>query len=603
MPWPVLAGGAGDPAPLVRDIGLCILVAGLLSVVFARLRIPSIAGFIGAGILLGPQVSGLITDQSNIETIANLGLVLLLFLIGLEIDLRRLLRSGRALVVAGIAQFPLCVAFGVAVAFALRGLDFAPLRGKYVPLYVGFAAAASSTLLVVRLLQEKQRMDTVVGRISVGILIFQDMWAIVVLAAQPNFDHPALGPVVATFGGIALLAVVGTLAAKFLLRTAFEWVAQSPELILVTATGWCFGLGLLGNNLGAILAHLGLEVPVQVSLEMGALIAGASIASFPYSTQVVSKVAVVQEFLITLFFVGLGMQIPRPEGVETIVLAGVLVVAGILSRFLVFFPLLYFNGLDRRSSLVCSVKLMPISEFCLVIAYVGMNHGHVSKDFVGSVIFAFVATALLAPVAFAVADRTLEGLAGFLSRIGLRERKHEPGEDEGKGEAPEIVLLGFHRIASSLVHEIGTQHPELKGRTLVLDFNVNLHAAIAARGVRVEYGDIASAETLKHAGVAQARVVVSTIPDDLLIGTSNLKLVRMVRAVNPRAVLVVNAITTASVEELYEAGADFVFLPRVEIAAGLVPVIRSAMETGVEDLRRRYEDRFGPFPKRDEVLP
>lgn len=247
MPWTVLAGAAGGPAPLVRDIGLCVLLAGLLTLLFNRLRIPSIAGLLAAGMFLGPEYlgrpfggdfKGIISDRGNIETIANLGLVFLLFLIGLEIDLRKLLKSGRALIVTGIAQFPLCVGFGVAVGLAAASSGISFLQGEFVPLYLGFTAACSSTLLVVRILQKKQRVDTVVGRISIGVLIFQDMWAIIVLAIQPNILAPELSSVIGTFCGILALAAIAVVAARYLFLTAFSWIARSPELILVTAMAW-----------------------------------------------------------------------------------------------------------------------------------------------------------------------------------------------------------------------------------------------------------------------------------------------------------------------------------------------------------------------------
>lgn len=612
MPWTVLAGAAGGPAPLVRDIGLCVLLAGLLTLLFNRLRIPSIAGLLAAGMFLGPEYlgrpfggdfKGIISDRGNIETIANLGLVFLLFLIGLEIDLRKLLKSGRALIVTGIAQFPLCVGFGVAVGLAAASSGISFLQGEFVPLYLGFTAACSSTLLVVRILQKKQRVDTVVGRISIGVLIFQDMWAIIVLAIQPNILAPELSSVIGTFCGILALAAIAVVAARYLFLTAFSWIARSPELILVTAMAWCFGLGLLGSNLGTILSIFGLHVQVSVSLEMGALIAGASIASFPYSAQVVSKVGVVQEFFITLFFVGLGMQIPRPETAAPLLLALAIVALAFLSRALVFFPLMFFNGLDRRTSVVASTLLLPISEFCLVIAYLGMNYGHVSREFVGGVIFAFVATALLSPAALAIGDHVHEGLGPLLSRLGLHAPKGASDEDRAGREAPDVVLLGFHRVASSLVHEIGAQHPDLRSRITVVDYNAGIHREIKKRGVHVEYGDLSSSDVLQHAGVGAAKVILCTIPDELLKGTSNLRLVRGLRSMGSQAIIVVNALTTASVEELYEAGADFVYVPRVETAAGLVPVLSAALGGNMAEFRKAYDERFGPFPARDEVLP
>ena len=159
---------------LVRDIGLCIVVAGLLAIVFVRLRIPEIAAYLVAGVIVGPIGTAVVTDPGNIETISELGLILLLYLIGLEIDVRKLLASGRILIITGLLQYPLCVGFGVVATklLILAGIGGELLYGSYVPLYIGFVVAASSTLLVVKLFQETFQLDTEAGRIALGLLMF-----------------------------------------------------------------------------------------------------------------------------------------------------------------------------------------------------------------------------------------------------------------------------------------------------------------------------------------------------------------------------------------------------------------------------------------------
>jgi Kef-type K+ transport system membrane component KefB len=596
-----LAAGGGGVPPLVRDIGICVLLAGLLSILFTRLKIPSIAAFLVAGVVAGPAVASLVDDPQNMSTIAGLGLVLLLFLIGLEIDVRKLLSSGRALILAGLLQFPLCVAFGFAAAHACEAAGFPLGEGSRVPLYVGFTAAASSTLLVVRLLQSTGRMDTVVGRLCLGVLIFQDLWAIIVLAVQPSFEKPEIGTVVSTFVGIGLLAAVALALARWVLPTAFRWIATVPELFLVAATGWCFGIALLGNNLGSVLGSIGIDTHLSVSLEMGALLAGASIASLPYSAQVVSKVGVMYEFFITLFFVGLGMQIPRPDGVYVLGVAVVLAVICIAARAFVFLPLFHLGGSDGRTSFVTSTKLSQVSEFCLVIAYLGQGFGHVTGTFVSAVIFAFVITALLSPLLFHTADGLYVRVEPLLVRLGLRA---PPPMSHGDGhDGADIVLLGCHRVASSLLWEIEKKRPDLRSRTLVIDFNVAIHEDVAARGFAVMYGDFSNDQTLHHCGVPEARVVVSTVSDDLLKGTSNLKIVRLVRSMAPNTVLVATALTAESARELYAAGADLVLLPRIEAAQGLLPGVIDALEGRTSQARMAFEARYGALDARKEVLP
>ncbi|HLT39219.1 MAG TPA: cation:proton antiporter, partial [Enhygromyxa sp.] len=407
---PILAAGGGAP-PVVTSIAFAFIAAAVLAILCERFRLPSIAAFILAGLLIGPVGLGLIHEPHEIETIAGLGLVLLLFLIGLELDMRALLASGRTLILTGLLQVPLTVglAFGLFMAVGALGLGGG---GLFAALYLGLACGFSSTLLVVKVLHDRLQIDTVDGRLCIGLLIFQDIWAIVVLALQPNIESFDAGPLVGTFLGVALVIAMAWAVTRFVLPSAFRLVAKSPELVVTLALGWCFGLGMFAGQLGPWAAALGLPVQPSVSMELGALVAGTSIATFPYAHEVVAKVGNLRDFFITLFFVALGMSIPIPDGFGVLLAALALAGATFLLRYLVFMPLLYFNGLDRRHALTTSTKLAQVSEFALVIAYLGLALGHIDGEFVSVVIFAFVLTAILTPMLFRLADPLYARLAG-----------------------------------------------------------------------------------------------------------------------------------------------------------------------------------------------
>ena len=601
--FPVVAWASTGGLPsLVRDIGLCIVVAGLLAIVFVRLRIPEIAAYLVAGVLVGPIGTAIVTDPGNIETISELGLILLLYLIGLEIDVRKLLASGRILIVTGLLQYPLCVGFGFVVAklLILAGIGGGLLSDSYAPLYIGFVVAASSTLLVVKLFQETFQLDTEAGRIALGLLIFQDIWAIGVIAVQPNFSAPEAGPILLSFLGIGVLAVLAILIARFVIPIGFKWIAKKPEVIFAAAISWCFLIVLIGVYLDVLTSwFFNFNLHMSVGAEMGALIAGATIASLPYSTEIISKVSVVKDFFVTLFFVGLGMTIPMPDGVNVLILAGVLAVVAVLARYVVIFPLLYFTGLDRRNAMVTSVRLGQISEFSLVICFLGMQLGHISGELSSAVIFAFVITALFTPLMYAKADAIHEGLSGLLNMLGFRE---PPQKAAGEQESYRLALLGFHRTASSLLYEIAKNNPELLSQTLVVDFNINLHKKIAALGVTVKYGDLCNADTLHHSGVDKARVVVCTIPDDVLKGTTNCSIVKAVRHMNPQAIIIANAIELDGGRELYEAGADYVYMQRVETARAVEDAVEKALSGEIVQYRSSIEAVYGEWHTRDEVM-
>jgi Kef-type K+ transport system membrane component KefB len=597
---PLVLGAGGSVSPLVGDLGLCLVAAGVLSIAFVKLKIPAIAALLGAGVLLGPAGLEAIHDRGSIDTIANLGLTLLLFVIGLEVNLQSLLASGRTLVVTGLVQVPITLAAGLG-AFLLVGMTgWALLGGFYPALYLGVACAFSSTLLVVKYLQEHLRLDTVAGRLAVGLLIFQDIWAIVFLALQPSFANPSVAPILLTFLGTAILATLATFVARFLLARAFHVVARSPELVVTLALGWCFGVGLFGANLGTFAHAVGLDIEIAVSMEMGALIAGATIATSPYAYEVVSRVVHLRDFFVTLFFVGLGMRIPVPESIGVIALAAVVAAVAVVLRYLLFLPLLYATGLDRRNSVSVSTKLAQVSEFCLVIVYLGSQLGHVSGTLVSVVIFAFVITALLTPVLFATSDRLYQRLRPLLELVGIRSRGLRPEAESA--EAPRLVLLGFHRIGSELFAELERLHADLLPQTLVVDTNTAAHLEIQRRGAQVLYGDIASVEVLRHAGVESAEVIVSTIPDELLQGTSNAQLVRQLRQLAPNAAIIANCTRASQVPAVLEAGADHVFRPPTEIALGLLPAIYAALNASLPSYLEALEEEHGPLDARREVI-
>lgn len=578
----VLVAG-GEVSPLVQDLGVCFVAAAVLAVLFERLRIPTIAALLGAGVLIGPIGFSLVHNQSSIETIANLGLTLLLFVIGLEVNPAGLLASGRTMVLSGLLQVPLTIGVGTLGFLLLRSTGWSLLASSYAPLYLGAACAFSSTLLVVKLLQAKRRLDSVSGRYCVGLLIFQDVWAIVFLAVQPSFDEPKVAPILLTFAGIACTIAVAYVAARWVLPLMLRVVAKLPELVVSVALGWCFGLGLFGMHIGDVAQMLGIDAPISVSMEMSALIAGASLAASPYTHEVVGKVGNLRDFFITLFFVGLGMSIPVPEGTQVLAIAATLAVVAIALRYLVFLPVLYSTGLDRRHSLETATRLAQISEFCLVIAYLGARFGHLEQGLVSAVIFAFVITALVTPALFAVSDSLYEWARPLLELLGFKHPGAGANAERESG-APRIVILGFHRVAAAVLHDLG----ERLDAVAVVDLNVAVHDDIRRVGAHVVYGDIANEATLRHAGVESAELVLSTVPDELLKNTTNAQLARLVRTINERAVIITHATRIADIAEQLAAGADDVVVPSVDASRGLAPALRAVLDgEPASDVRTR----------------
>lgn len=600
---PSAQAAGGDMPSLVHDIGISLLTAGGLGVIFTRLKIPSIAAFLLAGIIIGPIGLRLVTDPENIDTIAQLGFIFLLFLIGLEIDIKRILSSGKAIVISGLLQYPLTILFSL---FAVKLMIFLGIGGellsgsKYAAIYIGIIVAGSSTLLVVKLFQEHFELDTEPGRLALGLLIFQDIWVIVAIIIQPNMSNPDFGIIGMSFLGILLLGLFTVLLSMWFVGRAFHWIAKSPELTLLAALAWCFTVVFVGVNLDTMMEQvLGRSFHMAVGPGMAALIAGASIANLPTSTEIITKVATVKDFFITLFFVALGISIPAPDGADVVVLAVALAVVAVLARQFVFFPLFYWCRVDQRNASVTSFRLAQISEFGLVFAFLGVQLGHLSPAFTSAVIFAFVITALATPFLYTRAYDMHGWLEPLLGKLGFK-----PPPELVPEEAREykLALLGFHRDASSLLFNLQQTHPELLRDTLVVDFNVALHGAIAESGATVHYGDLSNSETLHHIGLNNAKIIVCTIPDDLLRGITNRSLVRMVRHLNPHAVIIANAVSLDQIQPIYQAGANYVYLSRFEAAWALEEAVQEALGGSIESFRERQLKRNFIEAGRHEVL-
>jgi Kef-type K+ transport system membrane component KefB len=567
-PNPAWASGSA----LATSLGLSVITATLLAALAYVARQPLILAYIAAGAVIGPQFGlGLISDKAHIQIIGDIGLILLLFMIGLELDLKKLRESGKSLVVTGISQFILCVALGLGF-FLLLGFTVGEpyeyrvfgvkiLGGEYDLIYLAVCFALSSTTIVVKLLYDKFEIGTLAGRLTLGILVFQDLWAIVVLSLQPSLANPQFIGILWRIVEACLLVVVSLLLSKYALGFFFRKIARLPELVLVASLGWCFCICGIAGYMG-------------LSLEMGALIAGAAISTFPYHLDIIAKIINIRDFFIVLFFVALGMEIPNPwHNLGMLKVAGVGAVFLMATRFLSIYPVLYLLKNGHRVSLLTSINLCQMSEFALVITTLGLKNQHIVGDIQTIIIFTFAITSVASTYMIQYSHQLQHWLSRGLSRLGLRDIGG-PREKEVEAEPKDIAFLGFFRAASAFLGELERSQPGVKDRLLVVDFNPRVFQKLQQAGVKVVYGDISNPETLRYAGLNQAKVIVSTVPDEILVGTSNLNLVTIIRTHFPQAKIVVTAETPARALPLYEAGADYVCLPNRLVGSHLIPVVR-----------------------------
>lgn len=572
---------------LIRDITLCILFAWMLGLLAHFSRQPLILAYLIAGFCIGPFGAGWVKSQESISVISELGLIFMLFMIGLEIDLKKIVRAGKVILFAAGGQLLggclLGVLFFVGIGLSLGG-------GQFDAVYLCVACALSSTVIIVKVLYEKRELDTLPGRITLGVLVLQDIFAILFLAVQPSLANLEISVILLSIGRVAVLVAAALLVSRYVLPRLFHQIARRPELILLGALAWCFLVAETAERL-------------SLSREMGALIAGVSLSTFPYALDVTAKVTTLRDFFITLFFVALGMTIPVP-GLSVIGLALMIAAFTVVSRLVTTFAPLYLMKQGLRASLLPALNLAQISEFSLVVIQTGVADHHIAAETANAASFAFVVLAVLSTFVMTRSDEITRWAIGPLKRIGLRDLDHGNGQGEegheGHGEARRIVILGFFRAASALLAEIERQAPVLLEQITVIDFNPNVYQTLLSRGLHVIYGDISSADTLLHAGVGKSEMIILTVPDALLKGASNEKLVRHVRTLNPTAMIIATADLLSDVDELYAAGASYVTVTRLSDAHELFTVIEAAQAGLLADKRAELDQRLG---ERREVLP
>ena len=573
------AGGSDPTHGLVEAIGIAIVAAAVLAVAFHRLKQPALLAFIAAGLALGLFAERFAAALPAMSQVAHLGLVFLLFIIGIEMDIAGILRLGPRAAVAILLQAPVSIAAvlglqALAHHFGIRipGLGDAPENW----LYFAVAASLGSTAVVVKLLADKFDLSTQAGRVTVLTLIGQDVWAVLALSWVSAQRDGTLGQggLATLLGGAALLAIACIVLSQLVLSRVLARLAAAPDLIAVVALGWCFLWAGAFRRIG-------------LSAEMGALFAGLTIGRLPQRIEIQAKVTSLRDFFMALFFVALGMSLPVPGG-RVLLAAAALVALVVLTRFVLFAPTLLAARLGPIVSFAAPVNIAQISEFSLLLVPIGIAQGVLGAEDASVISYALMISVVLTTyaipanyrIAAALGRRvgTPAGRAAGDAAAGSPAGPSAAGHGSGHA-APEIVFLGFFHNAEALARSLARTAPELLPRILVIDYNLRNHDRVRRLGMRVAYGDVANPETLRHHGVGEARVVVSTIADVFLRGITNAALLEQTRAISPGARFVATASSEEEARDLLARGAFACITPPDEAVDAYVQAIGDALRS------------------------
>jgi Kef-type K+ transport system membrane component KefB/voltage-gated potassium channel Kch len=524
---------------LFLEITLVLALATALGVVARALKQPTLLGYIATGIIVGPLGLMRLNNVHVIDTMAQFGIAFLLFLVGMEMNFAELKHVGRpAIRIAG----------GQILFTSLSGLGIALLLGLgWLPaLYVGITLTFSSTIIVVKLLSEKKALDSLYGKIVIGVLLVQDFIALGVLILLSGMSGAGIDPaslpltLLATFAKGAALLTGALLIGKFVMPRLMHRLAGSQETLFLASLTWGLGVAALAS-----LPQIGL------SLEIGAFMAGVALAESVEHYQIMSRVKSLRDFFAVMFFIVLGSKMVLGGG------AGVWLPTVLLSAFVlignpvIVMALMAWLGYRPRTAFMAGVTVAQISEFSLIVVMLGHRIGHIDERVVSIVTAVGLTTIVLSSYLILYSDWLYERIAPFLESVW------PPAHAEKRvGRPPlknHIVLIGCHRMGHNILHSL----VELKREFLVVDFNPDVVTRLHRRGLNAVYGDITDPDIQELAGISDARAVISTVPTV----HDSVNLIARLKEAGSRAKVIVTAESEFDAMTLYEKKADYVVLP------------------------------------------
>ncbi|GAB4486195.1 MAG: monovalent cation:proton antiporter-2 (CPA2) family protein [Thermodesulfovibrionales bacterium] len=517
----------------LESLEILFIVSAVVVFLLHKARVPSLVGFLLAGVIIGPHGFGLISNAHAIELLAEIGVVLLLFTIGIELSMANLLRMKKAVVGGGGLQVVLTIA-------VFAGLAFVQAARPGTALFLGFLVSLSSTAIVLKMLAERGETDTPHGRVMVGILIFQDLCIVPLMLLTPALSGQGVKPAdIALKMGEAALVVAGVLlSSRWLVPVALHQVVstRNRELFITTIIVLCLGIAILTSKFG-------------LSPALGAFLAGLIISESEYAHQAMSDILPFKDSFLGIFFVSVGMILDAgfvaANGSRIAAAVGLIVVlktaAAALSAVMIGMPL--------RSALHAGIGLAQVGEFSFVLALSGKTLGVIDNDTYQVFLAASIVTMILTPLFLHYAG----AVAGWLTSRHLIKRladmkKHAEHRPGGTRKTGHVIIVGFGlngRNLARVLKEAGVPY-------VVLEMNSDTVAAMKKKGEPIHFGDATSREILAKMGLAHARLLVVAISDP----ASTRRIVSIVRHENPAIHIIVRTKYLAEVDDLRSLGAD-----------------------------------------------
>lgn len=516
------------------ELSLIIILAMIVSGIMRLLKQPLIIGYIITGILASPYFFELVRSTDTIAMFSQIGIAFLLFMVGLHLNPKVIMKFGKTSVLTGLIQviFTSIIGFFIAAFFNFSLVE---------SLYIAVAIAFSSTIIVMKLISDKGDLETLYGRISIGVLLVQDLIVIFMLMIISSMsNHVALTELIFStiLKGIGLLFLI-SLASIFILPRMTNYIAKSQEFLFLFSIGWCFALAALFQMF-------------NFSIEIGALIAGISLSLSPYHYEIASKVKPLRDFFLILFFIFLGSQMYLGNISEIIIPALFLSFFVLVGKPLIIMIIMGAFGYTKRNSFMSGISLAQISEFSLILVILGVSVGHLSQNMLPLITLVGIITMGISSYMILYSERIYPHISKYLRIFERRGKKVEHRYGDGKKDY-EVILFGCDRIGFDLIKSF----EKINKKFLVIEYNPEIVLNLAKRGINCIYGDANDIELLNELRFSKVRMVISTIPEL----ETNLLLIRKIRDVNKKAIIIVVSHRIDEAIELYREGATYVLMP------------------------------------------
>ena len=515
----------------ILELTIVIFVASVLSLILKKLNQPIILAYLLTGFIIGIFGYNNLIEKDFFKVFSNLGVMFLLFLVGLEINYKALSVVGKTSIIVGVGQVIFTSIFGYLISYFL-GYDW--LKS----LYLAVALTFSSTVIIVKLLSDKKDLNSLYGRISLGFLLVQDLIAILILVFLSSFGQKFdfLKSVLTFFSGFILVLIVWYLSKKYLPKI-FDYFARVEELLFLLSLSWLFLIAFIMEKIG-------------FSIEIAGFLAGIALSNSLEKHQIASRFKSLRDFFILIFFVILGSSIIFSDLENILFKALIFSLFVLIGNPLIVLIIMGIMGYKKRTSFLAGITVAQISEFSLILVAMGYNLGHLSKEELGLISLVGLLTIGLSAYLIIYSEKVYRKLKKFL-KIFEKKKTYELGVDEAENYFREIVLIGVHRTGQNIAFSLD------KEKILIIDFDPEIVKKMKKLGFLVLYGDISDKDIFDLAKIDQAKLIISTSPDlDV-----NLSILEELKIKNSQIKIVLRAETEKEAIILYKHGADYVLLP------------------------------------------